>query len=235
MRAIITRLKQSPWVLAALFVIAGALWTFIAIADEVIEGDRHDIDKQLLLMLRDPADITRPIGPAWLSETLRDVTALGSWFSLTLITVAVVGFFLIARRLRMALFVSIGIGGGWLLNDVLKDVFGRVRPDIVPHAAQVFTASFPSSHAMMSTIVYLTLGALLSRAQPQRPLQFYFISLAVLIAMIVGISRVYLGVHWPSDVLAGWALGAAWALAWWLIADEVARRHRFETGTEPVP
>lgn len=222
--SVLDRLKRSPGPLLLFSLIAGGLWLFIVLAEEVIEGETHALDTRLLLALRDAADPTWPAGPPWLPELMRDVTALGSVFTLTLVTVAVAGFFLIARRWGLALLVPLGIGGGWLLNGVLKEFFGRLRPDVVPHATQVFTPSFPSGHAMMSAIVYLTLGALLARAQPRPRFKIYFLALAIAITLLVGVSRVYLGVHWPTDVLAGWALGAAWALAWWLIADRLIAR-----------
>jgi undecaprenyl-diphosphatase len=119
-----------------------------------------------------------------------------------------------------------------LLSTVLKMGFERPRPDLVPHATRVYTASFPSGHAMLSAVTYLTLGALLARVQPNRRLKAYLIGLALCITLLVGASRVYLGVHWPSDVLAGWCGGAAWAALCWFIALQLQRQGQVETGHE---
>jgi undecaprenyl-diphosphatase len=111
---------------------------------------------------------------------------------------------------------------------VLKEFFERPRPDLVPHGAEVFTASFPSGHAMMSAVVYLTLGALLARVETGLRVKAFVLSVSVLLTVLVGISRVYLGVHWPTDVLAGWTVGAAWAVMCWLIARVLQRKGRVE-------
>ena len=116
-----------------------------------------------------------------------------------------------------------------LVSTLTKLGFGRPRPDLVPHATQVYTASFPSGHAMMAAVTYLTLGALLARVQPRLRLKLYLIGLAATLTVLVGCSRVYLGVHWPTDVLAGWTLGAAWALGCWAIALWLQARGRIET------
>ncbi|GGK54462.1 phosphatase PAP2 family protein [Salinarimonas ramus] len=191
---------------------AGGLWGFIALADEVLEGETHAIDEAILVALRVPGDLSDPLGPGWFEEMMRDFTALGGTGVLTLITLAVVGFLLVARAPRAALAVALAIGGGILLSTLLKSGFDRPRPDLVPHGSIVYTASFPSGHSMMSATVYLTLAALLSRVLERRRLRIYLVTLAVMLTLLVGASRVYLGVHWPTDVLAGWTVGAVWAL-----------------------
>jgi undecaprenyl-diphosphatase len=205
-------------VLAVLALVAATIWGFAELADEVLEGETHAFDEALLLALRNPADPSDPLGPLWLEELIRDFTALGGYGVLVFLVLAAVGFLVLQRQLNAALFLVLAIGGGQLLTSLLKLGFDRPRPDLVPHGTLVQTASFPSGHAMMAAVTYLTLGAILARAQPQRRLKIYLIALAILITMAVGFSRVYLGVHWPTDVLAGWALGAAWALLCWLIA-----------------
>jgi undecaprenyl-diphosphatase len=204
-------------IVLAFAVLAGALWGFAWLAGEVLEGDTLAFDTRLLLLFRNPADASDPLGPLWFEQMARDFTALGSVGVLTLVTLAVVAFLVLAGRRAAAFTVAVCIGGGWLVTEALKHGFERPRPDLVPHGAVVFTSSFPSSHAAMSAIVYLTLGALLAGVQPNRCLKIYLISAAVFLTVLVGASRVYLAVHWPSDVLAGWTAGGAWALACWLV------------------
>lgn len=205
-------------------VLSGGIWGFVALADEVIEGDTHSIDESLLLALRNPADLSDPIGPGWVEEMGRDFTALGGVGVLVLITLGALGYLLLARHYRAALFASIAVPGGILLSTVMKLGFDRPRPDLVPHEAMVYTASFPSGHSMMSAVTYLTLAALLIRVQPALRLKAYLLILAILLTLLVGISRVYLGVHWPTDVLAGWTAGASWAALCWIVMRWIQRR-----------
>lgn len=209
--------------------LAAALWAFAWIANEVIEGDSHGFDTRFMLLLRNPTDPMDPIGPRWFEEMARDLTALGSAGVLVLITVLVAGFLLLARRRAAALLIAFCVGGGWLVTAALKHGFDRPRPDLLPHGTTVFTASFPSGHAAMSAVVYLTLGAMLARLQPTRALRVYIMSAAVGLTLLIGTSRVYLAVHWPSDVVAGWTIGAAWALACWLAMRWLQRRGQVET------
>ena len=203
-------------VLLGLLLAAAALLGFAALAGEVLEGDTHAFDRAVMLALRNPADPSDPIGPRWLEEVARDVTSLGGNAILLAVTLAVIGFLVLLRRRSAALLVAISVGGGTALSSLLKLGFQRPRPDLVPHAVEVYTASFPSGHAMLSAVTYLTLGALLMRVQPLWRVKLYVLALAVLTTLLVGTSRVYLGVHWPTDVLAGWCVGAGWALLCWL-------------------
>lgn len=217
--------------LVLVFVVAAGVWGFMELADEVIEGETVTLDQALLLALRDPADPSDPLGPRWLEEFARDLTALGSIGVLTLLTLAVARFLWLQRKTHAAVLVLVAVGGGALLSTVLKLGFSRPRPDLVPHAMQVYTYSFPSGHAMLAAVTYLTLGALLARVQPQPGVKAYLLLLAVLLTVLVGISRVYLGVHWPTDVLAGWTIGAAWAVFCWLVARWLQRRGTVERDT----
>ena len=206
-------------ILAVVVVAATALSAFAKIADEVVEGETRAVDTTILLALRSSTDASQPLGGPWLQGVARDVTALGSGTALTLLVAMVVAFMLLAHRHRLALFTLAATAGGALLSALLKGVFDRPRPDLVPHGAYVDTSSFPSGHAMMSTVVYLTLAALVARQIDDIRLKVYAMAVAVVLTILVGISRVYLAVHWPTDVLAGWAAGAAWALGCWIVAQ----------------
>lgn len=194
--------------LGALAVLLGG---FGILADEVVEGDTLSFDNRVLMALRVPGDPQTPIGPAWLAEAARDVTALGSFAVLTLLIIAVLVFLLLAHKRRMAGFLAVCVVGGTIISTVLKIAFDRPRPDLTG-TVKVFTASFPSGHATVSAVVYLTLGAMLAELMAERAFRIYFYVVAVALTGLVGVSRVYLGVHYPTDVLAGWSIGAAWAL-----------------------
>jgi undecaprenyl-diphosphatase len=210
--------RQELPLLFSLLVVAGAIWTFAVLADAVSEGETHVFDRAILLAMRAPGDPTHPWGPAWLVALARDYTALGSVGIVMLVTLAVIGFLLLQGKTRAAVLVVIAVVGGMLLSTALKHGFARPRPALVPHSVDVYSASFPSGHAMVSAVVYLTLAALLARVQPQRRLKAYILTVAVMLTLLVGLSRIYLGVHWPTDVLAGWIAGAAWALVVWGVA-----------------
>lgn len=152
-----------------------------------------------------------PIGPDWIEEAARDVTALGSYAILTSLSAIVIGYLAIAGERRAAFGASVAVLGGMAASTLLKMAFERPRPDVTPHAAQVFTASFPSAHAMLSTVVYLTLALLLARYALGRRKAVYAVFVALALAVAVGVSRMYLGVHWPTDIIAGWGAGVAWA------------------------
>jgi len=155
---------------------------------------------------------------------MRDITALGSASVLTLITTAAAIYLFLITRPATALFVITSIASGQMLSSLLKAGIDRPRPELVTHLAQETSLSFPSGHAMISALVFLTLGALVSRVVHGRTTKIYVLSLAVVITLLVGVSRIYLGVHWPSDVLAGWCAGFAWAMLWWLAARLLQRR-----------
>jgi undecaprenyl-diphosphatase len=198
------------------------------LASEVVEGDTMAFDRWLIASLRDPGDPGSPLGPIWLKKAMVDLTALGGGPFLTMLTLIAAGFLVAARKWGMAAFVVVAIAGGGLAGNLLKWGFVRARPDVVPHLVMVDSASFPSAHAMNSAVTYLTLGVLLSRTQPDRRLKAYLVGTAIFLTLVVGFSRVYLGVHWPTDVIAGWAVGAAWAILCSVVAGRLQRRHTIE-------
>lgn len=232
LRATLKRFKLELETLVLLvFVTSGGL-AFAHIADEVREGSTKSVDETLLLAMRSSSDPSDPVGGKWVEEMARDFTALGGASVLLFLVLAVVTYLLIAGKRHAAVFVGVAVGGGQLLSSLFKMGFDRPRPDLVPHGAWVYSASFPSGHAMVSAVTYLTLGALLARMHRGRPLKAFFLGIAVLLTLVVGTSRVYLGVHWPTDVVAGWAAGSVWASVCWLLALFFQRRGRVES---PLP
>lgn len=219
------------WDLLAMFgalIAALGLWAFIAIADAVREGETQSFDERVLRALRDPGDSRRPLGPEWLGEIGRDLTALGGIAVVSLVTASVVGFLFITRNYGAMVFVLSATLGGLLLSTLLKEAFARPRPQVVPHLSYVSTSSFPSGHSMISAVVYLTLGSLLARLAHRRVLKLYFVAVALILTGLTGISRVYMGVHYPTDVLAGWSAGSVWALICWLTARWLQSRRTVE-------
>ncbi|TYR30342.1 phosphatase PAP2 family protein [Mesorhizobium microcysteis] len=210
-----TRSALLPVALMAL--LGAAVFAFLQLADEVGEDELGAIDEALLLLFRDPSDRSQVIGPPWLEETMVEITALGGYPILVVMVAVVVGYLFMMRMAGPALFVLASIVTGTIAGHVLKLVYDRPRPDIVDHLVAIHTPSFPSGHATMSAVVYLTLASLIMRLVDSTLVRGYVLSVAVLLTLAVGISRVYLGVHWPSDVAAGWALGVAWASLSWLV------------------
>lgn len=209
--------------LMVLAVVSGLILAFLQIADEMIEGEMEAFDRSILLMFRDPANPDLVIGPPWMHEMVRDITALGSFSLLGLIVLGVCAYLYLARMRSAALFVLVSVLGGTLLSTILKMGYNRPRPDLTTMSEQ-FTASFPSGHAMLSAVTFLTLGALLARFAPTRRLQVLSLGGALLLTLLVGLSRLYMGVHYPSDILAGWCLGSAWALLCSSVAIVLQRR-----------
>jgi undecaprenyl-diphosphatase len=213
--------------LVSVLVVAGLLLVFGVIADEVMEGSTSAFDRYVILAFR-AGDASTPIGPPWVQEMARDITALGSFAVLGIMLFAVVGYLLLAGKRAAAWLILTAVLGGVAMNSLLKLGYARPRPDFVAPAARVFTASFPSGHAAISAITYLTLAALLARTTPSRRLGIYFVIIGVTLTLLVGISRVYLGVHYPTDVLAGWCIGSAWAMGCWAIMTRLQRRGEIE-------
>ena len=211
-------------VVIALALFGLALFLFIHLASEVLEGDTMSYDRAILLALRVPGKPWEPIGPHWLLTAVTSFTALGSRTNLTLITALVAAYLFAAKRPAAATFVIGAVAGGALLSGLLKVSFERPRPQIVTHLVDVNSASFPSGHALNASVTFLTLGLLLAKTEQRRPVRIILISAATLLSILIGCSRVYLGVHWPSDVIAGWCVGSAWALACALVAEQLQRR-----------
>ncbi len=231
-RAVFAFVRTEVVLVAAMAVIATAVLAFVGIADEMSEGDAHAFDMAVLQALHpDAANPADPIGPKWLDHAAVDLTAIGSVSVLAALAIAIAGFLLLARKRLEALIIAIAFLGGLAISQGLKSTFARERPPEIYRAAEIINTSFPSGHALLSAVVFLTLGAMLSRAAKTRAIRIYVMATAILLALLVGITRVYLGVHWASDVLAGWSAGAAWATACWVF--ERWARDRLGTGQPP--
>lgn len=177
----------------------------------------QEFDESVIRQMRSPGDLSRPIGPHWLAESMRDWTALGGYSVLLTITVLVSLFLVLERQNPHARVILATVVTGFLLTLLLKAIVSRPRPDIVPHYSYVDSPSFPSGHSMMSAIVYLTLGLMLADLASRRHVKVFLVVAAIVISGTVGFSRIFMGVHYPTDVLAGWWAGTSWALASWLI------------------
>ncbi|MCP4380432.1 MAG: phosphatase PAP2 family protein [Hyphomicrobiales bacterium] len=219
-----TRHGHAAPVAAVVAVTIAAYATFVAIGLSVDTAPVVDIDRSLILALREPLNPANPIGPRWFEEAAADITALGGFTILTIIASLVVIALVILRQACAAVFLVLSLLGGRLLSSGLKEFFARPRPDLVSHLDQAFTNSFPSGHATVSMVTLLTLAAIASRFASGRGFRTFAVTSAVLISILIGASRVYLGVHWPSDVVAGWALGIGWLGTVWLLANIISRR-----------
>lgn len=209
---------------------AGLVTVFGIVAEEVMEGDTHKFDMAVLMAFRTAGDPSDLIGPEWLEEMVRDVTALGSYVFIIIVVSAVVGYLALIRKFALSAVMLMSVLGGILISNLLKHGFDRPRPDL-EHAAQVFSPSFPSGHATLSAVTFLTLGGLLTRVNVAWVVKAYFLAVAILLTVLVGSSRVYLGVHYPSDVVAGWCIGSAWALLCWTAAVWLQARGSVELPT----
>ena len=228
-RAIYNRIDSE--ILAGFVLLFLLLWGFVSIADEVSDASTMSVDERILLAFRDGQDLADPLGPPWVADMVRDLTALGSWVVTGLLVASVTVYLLLHKRPRSALFLLVAVVGGVVIGQLLKSAFGRPRPDIVPHMAHVLSESFPSGHSTISAVVYPTLGAMLSRVVGRVRVRVFLLSLGIALAVVVGMTRVYMGVHYPTDVLAGWAVGFAWALGCWLAVTWMQKRRK----VEPAP
>jgi len=226
--ALFARHRVESRILLAFLGAAIGLVLLDKVASAVVEGDPVAFDREILLALRQPGDLATPIGPHWLHQVMIDVTALGSVALLTIVTTLATGYLLAARKPWLAAFTVGAVVGGALLSTLLKFTYARTRPDIVEHLVGIDSASFPSGHAMNSAVVYLTLAVLLARAEKSVAVRRFLVSAAIALTLSVGFSRLYLGVHWPTDVAAGWIVGGLWAAACSLGAKALQRHHTIE-------
>jgi undecaprenyl-diphosphatase len=224
LRALAKRIETRT--LAVWIACVGSLWAFLSIADEVGEGETDDVDRVLLLWLRTPGDLSDPIGPRWFEEAMRDITALGG-FTLLTVTVIVGTLMLIFHdRRREAAVFAITVILAQISSEVLKAVFDRDRPTLVAHGGYAYSQSFPSGHSAMAAVTFFTLATVVASVEAKKRTKALIYGMAITFVVTVGISRVYLGVHWPTDVVGGWALGASWAFAAWIVLGLLKVRPR---------
>ena len=222
LRRAITVARAEFAALGALAIITLGTMTFVELADDMTETDGQAFDQMVLHWMQPVAG--QPRGPWWLHEAAADITSLGGIAVLTLFAVVALGMLLILRKWLSALLLLIGLAGGVALSEGLKALFQRERPPAAFQAVETLNASFPSGHALLSTVFYLTVAVMMTRAFPRRRLKAYVLGVGMAFALMVGLTRVYLGAHWASDVMAGWCVGAAWAMALWLVSYAVERR-----------
>lgn len=214
--------RKHAVLLGGLLVLIAGGWGLVELTDRVVEGETQRFDLRVIRWF------AAHRGPQSLQDVARDLTALGGVTVLTLVTIAVVGFLMIDRKRGAAALMIVAVVGGLSIGSLIKHIINRPRPPRQYQAAYVFTASFPSGHSMLSAVTYLTLGALLAQVIRRRVLRLYVICVAVLLTFLVGVSRVFLGVHWPTDVLAGWTAGLIWALLCLSVAHQLQLRGAVE-------
>ena len=217
----VRRLAIEFQTLIAFGVVALGFLGFVAVAEDLMEGETPRFDTSVLLAMRVAGDPSDPIGPPWFERAMADLTALGGYAILTLLLIASIVYLSATGKWRTSLLVFGAVSSGTLLSSLLKQGFDRPRPELVDHLTHATSSSFPSGHATLSAVAYLTLGLLMARAHEHLRVRILIVVGAVAVTVLVGVSRVYLGVHWPTDVLAGWCLGSAWAAIWWLIASRL--------------
>ena len=209
----VSRSRQNRRNLFPVWQISALLLLFVAIAAAVSLNATMGFDRAVLLSLREPSDPGRPLGPAWVAEAIRDLTSLGSVLVVFLFAGILSGYWLVTRNTRAAVLLLGSAGGALLLNNVLKQVFDRPRPDAILQSARIFSSGFPSGHAAISCATYFSAALLIASSAPGNGRAFLMWAAALVVAAI-GLSRIYLGLHYPTDVVAGWCVGALWILIW---------------------
>lgn len=217
--------RHPPYAFIALAAVAGAVLIVTLVGTTIARGAQFAFDRAIMLGLRTPGDLSVPIGPHVLKKVMVDITALGGETVLTLVVALSVGFLLASRHWLTAALVFGGTVSGSIAGRLGKYLVGRERPALVDHLVEVSSASFPSGHASNSATIYLTVALVMMQIVPRKAARWFVFASAIGLVLLIGVSRVYLGVHWPSDVLAGWSAGALWALAWWALGSWLRLRH----------
>lgn len=204
------------------------LLVFLVITGVVVSGSTRHFDEMIVTAFRESGNVSRPKGPYALVGIMRDITSLGGATFVTLTTLIVAVYLLLQKKRRSLMLVLLATLGGGLLESVLKTLIARQRPGPLFQLMPEYSHSFPSGHSMMSAVVYLSLAVLLARIQKRRAIRIYVIIVALFLTFIIGVSRIYLGVHYPTDVLAGWSLGLAWASFVWFLSWKLELKDKKE-------
>jgi undecaprenyl-diphosphatase len=225
LRRTLDYLGRRGWLpIVALLLATLGLWGFLNIADEVQDQDAQPFDEQVLQIIGGRYDTASGF---W-REAGRDITALGGSTVITLVISGTVIFLLLGSRWKTSLFVIASVVGGLLISLWLKEIYDRPRPELFKHKSYTHTPSFPSGHSTNSAVAYLTIAILLAKLVDRPLLKGYIFFVGLLVPVLVGLSRLYLGVHWPTDVAAGWLLGLSWGLVVWGTATFLQRRNMIE-------
>ena len=227
--------RRPPWLLVAGTAVAAALLLLLYIASTVRSGAGLSFDRALMLAMRVPGHPAVPAGGPGTAAAMRDLTALGSGTVLTLVVTLVAAFLILKRQWRAVTLAVVAVVSGSLTISLLKWFFARARPTLVEQLVHETSKSFPSGHAGNSAIVYLTLASLMFPVIRETRVRVFVVAAAMALVGAIGISRVYLGVHWPSDVLGGWLFGSLWALGWWWIEARALPRARARPAAAPTP
>ncbi len=176
------------------------------------------LDTAILWLFRDSHDSAKLAGPAWMRQLWLSVSWLGDTTPRLVAAGLGIAGLLCLRRWQSALFLTGVLVSGISLSTLIKAWVARPRPQLVAHLDQVSSMSFPSGHALNSTLFYLTLALVLAPLLKQRSAQWALYGFALISALAIGLSRIALGVHWPSDVLAGWLIACSWLGLWVILA-----------------
>ena len=183
---------------------------FAVVAIAVLGGRSGEFDAAGLRLWRTGIDL-HPRGSPWLAEAVRDYTALGGVLLRNLFAIGAIVALLFLRLRREATLLTLTIMSGWLVNTAIKTLVGRPRPDIVSHLTEAGGLSFPSGHSFNSAVVYISIALAFAALSPRQSVRATIVLSAMALTLLIALSRVWLGVHYPSDALAGWLGGAGWA------------------------